>query len=73
MNPIEVYDRCLSGKPYSKELKIYSKRYLKRVVEKLAEIDEFEKCIELNKFIENRFNLPVLLEFIFHDILSKLN
>jgi hypothetical protein len=32
------------------------------VVEKLAEIDEFEKCIELNKFIENRFNLPVLLD-----------
>jgi hypothetical protein len=56
MNPIEVYDRCLSGKPYSKELKIYSKRYLQRVVEKLAEIDEFEKCIIFKKFIESRFD-----------------
>jgi hypothetical protein len=56
MNPIEVYDRCISGKPYSKELKIYTKKYLNKVVEKLAELDEFEKCIELNKFIEKRFN-----------------
>ena len=62
MDPIEVYNRCLSGKPYSKELKIYSRRYLQRVVLELAEIDEYEKCIELNKFIENRFNLPVLLD-----------
>lgn len=56
MNPIEVYDRCISGKPYSKELKIYTKKYLNKVVEKLAELDEFEKCIELNKFIEKRFD-----------------
>jgi hypothetical protein len=56
MNPIEVYDRCISGKPYSKELKIYTKKYLNKVVEKLAELDEFEKCIELSKFIEKRFN-----------------
>lgn len=62
MNPIEVYDRCLSGKPYSKELKIYSMKYLCRVVLELAKCDEFEKCIELNKFIEHRFNLPVLLD-----------
>lgn len=61
MNPIEIYDRCLSGKPYSKELKIYTKNYLKKVVEKLAELDEFEKCIELNKFIEQRFDLNLIL------------
>jgi len=62
MDPIEVYNRCLSGKSYSKELKIYSKRYLQRVVQELVIIEEYEKCIELNKFIENRFNLPVLLD-----------
>lgn len=56
MNPIEIYDRCLSGRPYSKELKIYTEKYLQKVVEKLAELDEFEKCIELNKFIKNRFD-----------------
>ena len=32
MNPIEVYDRCISGKPYSKELKIYTKKYLNKVL-----------------------------------------
>jgi hypothetical protein len=62
MDPIEVYNRCLSGKPYSEELKIYSKRYLQRVVQELVIIEEYEKCIELNKFIENRFILPVLLD-----------
>ncbi len=62
MDPIEVYNRCLSGKPYSKELKIYSKRYLQRVVQELVILEEYEKCIEMNKFIENRFILPVLLD-----------
>jgi len=56
MDPLEVYDRCISGKPYSKELKIYSERYLQRVVQELVILEEYEKCIELNKFIENRFN-----------------
>ena len=55
MNPIKVYDRCLSGKPYSKELKIYSKRYLKRVVEKLAEIDEFENTTVVSRLIEGEY------------------
>ena len=60
MDPIEVYERCLSGRPYSKELRIYSKKYLQKVVQELVEIEEYEKCIELNKFIENRFSLVSL-------------
>lgn len=56
MDPIEVYQRCLQNRPYSKELKIYSKKYLQKVVLELAQLEEFEKCIELNKFIELRFD-----------------
>jgi hypothetical protein len=56
MDPIEVYERCILGKPYSKELKIYSKRYLQKVIEGLVELEEYEKCIELTNFIELRFS-----------------
>lgn len=56
MNALEVFDRCMSNKPYTTDFKIYSKKYLQKVVKELGEIDEFEKCIELVKFIEKRFN-----------------
>ena len=56
MDPIEVYERCISGKPYSKQLKIYSKRYLQKAIEGLVELEEYEKCIELTNFIELRFS-----------------
>lgn len=55
IDPIEIYQRCLSNKPYSKELKIYTEKYLRRVVKELEIIEEYEMCIELNKFIEARF------------------
>lgn len=55
IDPIEVYERCLSGKPYTKDLKIYTEKYLRRVIKELEVIEEYEKCIELNKFIEVRF------------------
>lgn len=56
MDSIEIFDRCMSGKPYSKDLKIYTKKFLQRIVEELVVLEEYEKCIELNKFIEKRFN-----------------
>lgn len=56
MNAIEVYERCLSGRPYTKDLKIYSEKYLRRVVTELESLEEYEKCIELVKFIQQRFN-----------------
>lgn len=61
MDPFEVYQRCLTGRPYSKDLKIYTKKYLQKVVLQLAELEEFEKCIELNKFIELRFDFTEVL------------
>lgn len=56
MNAIEVFERCMADKPYSKELKIYTEKYLRKVVKELEMLEEFEKCIELNKFIKLRFS-----------------
>lgn len=56
MDAIIVYNRCLSGKPYTEDFKIYSKKYLLSVISELESLEEFEKCIELGKFIEKRFN-----------------
>ncbi len=56
MDPIEVYERCLSDKPYSKELKIYTENYLRRVIKELEILEEYEKCSDLVKFIEKRFS-----------------
>ena len=56
MDPLKVYNRCLSGRPYTIDLKIYSERFLKKVVDELVELEEYEKCIEMNKFIKQRFN-----------------
>jgi hypothetical protein len=56
MDTIEIYNRCISGKPYSKDFKIYTKRFLQKIVEELIELEEYEKCIQLNNFIQKRFN-----------------
>lgn len=56
MIALEVFDRCMSNKPYTTDFRIYSKRYLQKVVKELEQIDEFEKCIKLNQFIDRRFN-----------------
>lgn len=56
VNPIEIYERILMGKPYGKNLIPYTKRVLLNVVEQLSEIEEYEKCRELSDFIKMRFN-----------------
>lgn len=56
MDAIEIYERCLSGRPYTKDFKIYSEKYLRKVVTELELLEEYEKCIELSKFIELRFS-----------------
>lgn len=55
INPIEVYNRISVGKPYGKNLKPYPKKILLGVIESLKEDEEYEKCIELENFIKNRF------------------
>lgn len=56
MNAISVYNRCLSGKPYTEDFKIYSKAYLLKVLTQLENEDEFEKCQNLKEFINWRFS-----------------
>ena len=56
MDPIEVFERCMSDRPYSKELKIYTENYLRKVIKELELLEEYEKCSQLIKFIETRFS-----------------
>ena len=56
MIALEVFDRCMSNKPYTTDFRIYTKKYLEKTVKELESIDEFEKCIKLNEFIKKRFN-----------------
>lgn len=55
VNPLEVYNRICIGKPYGKNLKPYPKKILLSVIELLKEDEEYEKCINLIKFIDKRF------------------
>ena len=56
MIALEVFDRCMSNKPYTTDFRIYTKKYLEKTVKELESIDEFEKCIRLIEFINRRFN-----------------
>lgn len=56
MIALEVFDRCMSNKPYTTDFRIYTKKYLQKTVKELEKIDEFEKCIKLVKYIDERFN-----------------
>ena len=56
MIALEVFDRCMSNKPYTTDFRIYTKKYLQKTVKELEQIDEFEKCIKLVKYIDERFN-----------------
>ena len=56
MIALEVFDRCMSNRPYTTDFKIYSKNYLQKTVKELEQIDEFEKCIKLVKYIDERFD-----------------
>ena len=56
MIALEVFDRCMSNKPYTTDFRIYTKKYLQKIVKELEQIDEFEKCIKLIQFIDKRFD-----------------
>lgn len=55
IDPIEVYNRISIGKTYGRNLKPYPKKILLSVIESLKEDEEYEKCINLIKFIDKRF------------------
>ena len=51
-----VFNRVKSGTPYDRKLKLYSEKYLTKVVKKLEEEEEYEKCFILSEYIKERFN-----------------
>ena len=51
-----VFNRVKSGAPYDRKLKLYSEKYLIKVVKKLEEEEEYEKCSILSEYIKERFN-----------------
>ena len=56
MESLLIFNRIMSGKPYSKSLKLYSKKYMMNVVKLLEEDEEYEKCKILLEYINNRFD-----------------
>jgi hypothetical protein len=56
MDTIDIWRRCvLLDKPYSPQLRLYSKVYLESVINELVSMEEYEKCIDLENFIKVRF------------------
>lgn len=51
-----VYQRVKSGTPYDRKLKLYSEKYLAKIVKKLEEEEQYEKCSILSQYIKERFN-----------------
>jgi hypothetical protein len=56
MESLLIFNRIMSGKPYGKSLKLYSKKYMMNVVKLLEEDEEYEKCKVLLEYINNRFD-----------------
>jgi hypothetical protein len=51
-----VFNRVISGTPYDRQLKLYSEKYLNKVIKYLEEEEEYEKCYILSEYIRERFN-----------------
>lgn len=56
IDPYEVYERIKTNRPYGKNLKIYSKEIIKSVIKMLVDEEEYEMCIELEKYLSTRFD-----------------
>ncbi len=56
MKNILIFNRVMSGKPYNKSLKLFSKRYLENLVTSLEEDEEYGKCSILLEYINIRFD-----------------
>ena len=54
----DVFDRISKGIFYNKNLKIYTKEYLKKILTELEEDEDFEKCSALKDFIKKRDQKP---------------
>ena len=52
----ETYNRVESNKCFDIKLKPYKKDFLEKVLLYFEEKEEFEKCMVINNFINQRFN-----------------
>ena len=51
----DTFSRIEKGFPYSINLKPYTQELVKEVLQYFEEKEEFEKCIIIHKFIQERF------------------
>ena len=56
MKNVLIFNRIMTGKPYDKDLRLFSKKYLESLVLSLEQDEEYEKCSILLEYINNRFN-----------------
>jgi hypothetical protein len=52
----EIFSRVITEKPFDKNLKPYSEKFLNKTLKYFEEKEEFEKCQLLSDFISRRFN-----------------
>lgn len=56
VDPNEVYDRIKNNKPFGKNMKLYPKGLIIKIIGLLEENEEYEKCSYLKRFIKERYN-----------------
>lgn len=56
INPEEIYQSIKFGRPFNKNLKLYTISEIEIAIRQFVQDEEYEKCAYLKKFIEKRFN-----------------
>jgi hypothetical protein len=56
INPEEIYQSIESGKPYNKNLRLYTLTEIESSIRQFVLDEEYEKCSILKNFIDKRFN-----------------
>ena len=56
VNPEEIYQSIKRGKPFNKELKLFSKAEVESAIRQFVEDEQYEKCSVLKTFIDSRYN-----------------
>ena len=56
INPEEIYESISKGKPFNRNLKLFTKIEVESAIRQFISSEEYEKCSVLKKFIDKRFN-----------------
>lgn len=54
-DPNVAFQRIVDGKPFNTELKLYSEKYINRLIDYYLGEEEYEKCHILKTWSETRF------------------